>query len=79
MVLIPWQSLSAEALQGVVDAYILREGTDYTEAREGPNLDAKRDAVMRQLRNGQASIVFSADEERVDVCLTAELPDSLKP
>ena len=60
---IPHRKLSKEALRGIVESFVLREGTDYGE-RDFP-LDAKIDAVMRQLDRGEAVIVFDVTHRDV--------------
>ncbi len=60
---IPPESLSREALQGVIDDFILREGTDYGVSEA--SLDKKRQDVLRQLENGKAKIVFDAETESI--------------
>ena len=68
MIEIPYKELSQEALQGVIDAYILREGTDY-----GPveyDLAETRQRVLRQLEAGQAQIVFYPESDHIDLVLT---------
>lgn len=65
MVKIPLASLSAEALAGVVEAYVLQEGTDYGHREY--SLEEKRAAVERQLRAGEAEIWFDAETQTVDI------------
>jgi uncharacterized protein len=62
---IPYAELSAEALRGVAEAFVLREGTDYGE-RECP-FDVKVEQVLHQLRRGEARIVFDPNSESVDI------------
>lgn len=62
---ISYRELSAEALKGVIEAFVLREGTDYGE-REF-SLEQKVVHVMRQLERGEAQIVFDPNTESVDV------------
>ncbi len=67
MVIIPVQSLSGPALEGIIDAYILREGTDY-----GPveiSLEQKRASVRKQLASGEAQICFYPENEHIDIQL----------
>ncbi len=59
MIRIPYTDLSDDALTGVVDTFVLREGTDY--GHNDVELDAKRLAVRRQLAAGQAEIVFDTE------------------
>lgn len=65
MMRIPTQSLSADALRGVVEAFVLREGTDY-----GPcdfSLADKRAEVERQLAQGEAEIWFDPETGTTDI------------
>ena len=64
-VVVPHTELSEEALRGVVESFVLREGTDYGE-REF-SLDQKVDHVLRQLRRGEARIVFDPATETIDI------------
>ena len=63
--MVPYRELSEEALRGVLESFVLREGTDYGE-REF-SLDQKVEHVTRQLRRGEAKIVFDPATETIDV------------
>jgi uncharacterized protein YheU (UPF0270 family) len=67
-VLVPYTELSAEALRGVVEGFVLREGTDYG-AREVSH-EAKIGHVMAQLQAGEAQIWFDPDTSSVDILRT---------
>jgi len=58
---VPVERLSDEALQGIVDDFILREGTDYGIHETA--LQTKRDQVMAQIKAGTAVITFDPDTE----------------
>jgi len=62
---IPHAELSAAALRGVVEAFVLREGTEYGE--RDVSLERKVFDVMRQLDRGEAQIVFDPNTETVDI------------
>lgn len=64
-IVIPYRDLSEPALRGVLESFVLREGTDYGE-REIP-LDQKVAQVLRQLERGEAQIVFDPVVESVDI------------
>ena len=68
---IPCRELSAEALRGVVESFVLREGTDY--GQRDYSLEAKIAAVMRQLDRGEAMIVFDPETATVSI-VTASPP-----
>ena len=55
-VTVPVDALSPEALLGLIDDFILREGTDYGERET--DLESKRRAVRVQLDRGSALIKF---------------------
>jgi len=60
---IPLEELSASALRGVLEAFVNREGTDYGEVER--SLEDKVADVMRQLKRGEACIVFDPETESV--------------
>lgn len=64
-VVIPYMELSEEALRGVLESFVLREGTEYGE--RDYSLDQKVAHVIRQLRRGDAQIVFDPGTETVDI------------
>jgi uncharacterized protein YheU (UPF0270 family) len=66
---IPHQELSAEALRGVVEAFILREGTDYG-SREF-TLEEKVTHVMAQLEHREAVIVFDPETQSIDIVVSS--------
>jgi len=69
-VVVPCRELSAEALRGVVESFVLREGTDYGE-REVP-LESKVLQVMAQLRRGEAEILFDPVTESIGIVVRRE-------
>ena len=62
---IPYDQLSPEALQGVVEEFVTRDGTDYGEV-EVP-LGTKIAQVLAQLKSGKAVIVFDQETESCTV------------
>ena len=60
--------LSQEALYGVVEAFVLREGTDYGELEY--SLEQKVNHVIAQLQSGQAQIEYSELHETVNIIPT---------
>ncbi len=59
--LIPAEQLSPDALLGLIEEFITREGTDYGELEW--SLDQKVEQVRAQLRRGEAVIVFDIAAE----------------
>jgi uncharacterized protein len=62
---IPHQELSPDALRGVLESFVLREGTDY--GTHEYSLEEKVAHVIRQLERGEAHIVFDPNTESVHV------------
>lgn len=62
---VPFRTLSTQALRGVIEAFVLREGTDYGEREI--LLETKVSQVMRQLERGEARIVFDPRTSSVDI------------
>ena len=59
--IIPHDQLSPEALNGVIEEFVSRDGTDYGE-REF-TLEDKVNQVRRQLKSGKAVIVYDSQME----------------
>lgn len=68
-VVVPYTELSEDALRGVVESFVLREGTDYGE-RDASHDDKVAD-VMRQLERGEARILFDPLDTSVTIVLVA--------
>lgn len=66
-VVVPPGALSDDALTGVIDAFILREGTDYGH-RDIP-IEEKRARVRALIDAGRAEILYYPDEDYVDLQL----------
>jgi uncharacterized protein YheU (UPF0270 family) len=62
---VAYTELSPEALRGVLEAFVLREGTDYGEREY--SLQEKVGHVLRQLERGEARIVFDPNTESVQI------------
>jgi hypothetical protein len=70
---IPHDELSAGALRGLVEAFVLREGTEYG-AHDVP-LELKVAQVLRQLERGEARVIFDPAAEAVDIVMARDLRD----
>jgi uncharacterized protein len=64
---VPHTALSAAALRGVIESFVLREGTDYGE-RDVPH-ETKVAQVLRQLERGEARIMFDPVSQGVSIVL----------
>jgi len=71
-IVIPYSELSPDVLRGVVESFVLREGTDYGE--HVFSLEQKLADVMRQLERGEARIVFDPQTETVHLVTSQQLP-----
>jgi len=58
---IPYDQLSPEALQGVIEEFVIRDGTDYGEVEI--SLETKIAQVLAQLKSGKAVIAFDQKSE----------------
>lgn len=58
---IPLSALSSEALSGLIDAFIMREGTDYGVNEVSHESKVKQ--VRRQLEKGDVKIVFDSNTD----------------
>ncbi|RLB97978.1 MAG: YheU family protein [Deltaproteobacteria bacterium] len=58
---IPYDQLSPKALQGVIEEFVTRDGTDYGEV-EVP-LETKISQVLEQIKSGKAVIIFDQGSE----------------
>ncbi len=70
--MVPYTELSEEALRGVLESFVLREGTEYGE--RDFSLEQKVAHVTKQLRRGEAQIVFDPDSETIDIVVVSAKP-----
>ena len=64
-IVIPHRELSPEALKGVIESFVLREGTEYGEREV--SLEEKVADVLRQLERGEAQVIFHPKLESIDI------------
>ena len=62
---VPFDALSSEALDGIIDEYITRE----SRVSDG-TLVSKRDEVRRQLERGEAAITYDEATGTTDIVPT---------
>jgi uncharacterized protein YheU (UPF0270 family) len=65
---VPYSEMPAELLHAVVESFVLREGTDYGEKEF--SLEAKVDGVIRQLKKGEAKIIFDPATDSVTIAVS---------
>ena len=64
---VPFRDLSADALRGIAEAFVLREGTDY--GTHAYTLEQKVAHVIGQLERGEAAILFDSGSGSVEIVL----------
>ncbi|MCX5817242.1 MAG: YheU family protein [Proteobacteria bacterium] len=65
--IIPVNKLSPEAIQGVIEEFISRDGTDYGEIEASQK--AKFRQVRHKLENGLAVLIFDDVTETINIFL----------
>jgi uncharacterized protein YheU (UPF0270 family) len=63
-VVVPLGDLSPDALRGIVESFVNREGTDYGRDY---SLEEKVNQVVRQLERGEARITFDHKTETINI------------
>jgi len=62
---VDYRTLSPEALRGVIESFVGREGTDY--GLHEKSLEQKVADVMEQLERGTARITFEFESETINI------------
>ncbi len=62
---IPWRQLSEEALHGLIEEFVTRDGTDY--GREELNTATKSQRLRQQIEAETALIVFDEESESCQI------------
>ena len=65
--IIPVDKLSSEALQGVIEEFISRGGTDYGAVEASTESNFRQ--VKSKLENGMATLVFDDETETTNIFL----------
>ncbi len=63
--IIPYEQLSSDALQGLIEEFITREGTDYGE--EEISLDIKVEQIKQLLKRREVVVVFDVASESASI------------
>jgi len=63
--IIPVSRLSSEALRGVIEEFISREGTDYGEMEVSPEISFRR--LKHKLEKGLAVLIFDDETETTNI------------
>ncbi len=62
---VPYTSLTPEALRGLVEEFVTRDGTDY--GRVEKTLEGKIGTLMRQLERGEVAIVYDGESQTTSI------------
>jgi uncharacterized protein YheU (UPF0270 family) len=68
------EQLSAEALRGLVEEFVTRDGTDYGAVER--SVEEKIAQVLAQLESGEARLVFDPETETANVVVKHDLGES---
>ena len=68
---VPWESLSEEALQGVIEEFVSREGTEYGVSEV--SLKDKYLQVRRQIESGEVAITYNEEDQSCTLVPAREL------
>jgi uncharacterized protein len=63
--IVPFNELSPEALQGIIQEFVTRDGTDYGETEVA--LETKIQQILNQLHAGKVVIVFDPKSETCNI------------
>lgn len=72
---VPYERLSSDALNGIIEEFISREGTDYGDYDY--SFDDKKDQVHAQIRRGLVVILFDPVGETCQLAVADQLPPGL--
>lgn len=70
-VVVPFDKISEEALDGLINEFILREGTDYGQKEY--TLQEKHEQLKKQLISGKIKIVFDSLEQTASLMRSEHL------
>ena len=68
--IVPWKQVSEDALNSIIEEFIMREGTDY--GLQEVSMDTKKQQVLAQLTSGDIVLVYSELHETVNLMSAAE-------
>lgn len=67
---VPFSNLSSQALDGIIQSFIQREGTDYG-AHEA-SYETKSKQILNQIKSGEIKIIFEPDSESINLVTKKE-------
>jgi uncharacterized protein YheU (UPF0270 family) len=72
---VPLEKISAEALDGLINEFILREGTDYGQIEV--SLEKKHEQIKKQLQSEKIFVVFDSNEQTASIMRKENLPKDI--
>ena len=72
--IIPWENLATDTLDSLIESFVLREGTDYGVHEK--SLTQKVEDVRRQLKNGEAVLVWAEVHETGNIMPKGQFRDT---
>jgi uncharacterized protein YheU (UPF0270 family) len=72
LLIVPPDRLSREALEGLIEEFVSREGTEYGHGDH--SLESKRAEVLRQVERGEVVIVFDLESQSCNLVPQGDLP-----
>ncbi|MZR62117.1 YheU family protein [Alcanivorax sp. DP30] len=63
--IVPWKDIPADTLDNLIEEFVTRDGTDYGDTEIATS--TKVEQVRRQLKTGDAFVVFDEATESVSV------------
>ena len=76
LLIIPYDKLSPEALQGLIAEFVTRDGTDYGEREV--SLRSKVAQIRRQLEAGKSVILYNTEDSSTAIVMKELVPDEAK-
>ncbi len=72
--IIPFTQLSPDALGGLIEEFVSRDGTDY--GVQEVSIESKVEQVKRQLTRGEVVVVFDAESESASIMTQKQFEQS---
>lgn len=73
--IIPSERISADVLDGIIESYVLREGTDYGESEL--SMDEKVSNLRVQIKRGDVVVVYDESTETVNLLPKEDILDQM--
>lgn len=74
--IIPYEALSEDALQGLIEEFVTRDGTDYGVEETG--LTSRVEQVKCKLKNGDVVVLYSEAKEVANLVWAEQLKNDDK-